>query len=62
VLATALQFGPRVDEIWIVSGPRQEEHWTVVVRDRELREHVVAIDLEGRLLQRRRRVAAQLDG
>lgn len=62
VLATALQAGPHVQQAWIVSGPRVEECWRCVVRDRLGHTHVVTVGLDGAHLGTVRRVTARLDG
>lgn len=62
VLATAARFGPAVERIEIVAGARHEDHWRCLVADRSGRHFVVRTDLQGNLLDCRRRLPAQLDG
>jgi len=61
VLAAALQVGPHVEEVRIVSGPLREEYWECTVRDRIGRTFVATIGLDGRLLRTVRRVPARID-
>jgi hypothetical protein len=62
VLATALRSAPFVDEAWVVSGPRREEHWELQLRDRSGALHAVRIGLDGRTIAQHRRLAARIDG
>lgn len=61
VLGKAMQSGPHVDEVRIVSGPEREEYWSCTVRSRIGRTFVVDVDLDGRLLRAVRRVEAKVD-
>ena len=61
VLATALRHGPFVERVEIVSGPVREEHWHVLIRDRQGRVFCATIDLDGELLHLRRRTQSRVD-
>jgi hypothetical protein len=60
IVGTAMRIGREVLRCEIVSGSASEEGWRVLVRDGAGRSHVVELDLDGRLLSRRRLVQAQL--
>lgn len=62
VLAVGAGIAAQLDAAWIVSGPLQEEHWTLVVRARSGETHVVQVGLDGKLRSVQRRVAARIDG
>jgi hypothetical protein len=61
VLATALNVGPTVDEVRIVSGPNREEHWSLTVRDRDGRTFVVEVEPDGQLRSTHRRTSSRID-
>ena len=61
VLVSALRSGSSIDEAAIVSGPEHEEHWALIVSDRDGRRSVVHTALDGRELRRHRRIAARID-
>ena len=62
VLATALRHGHRVRSTAIVSGAEREEHWQIVVTDRTGRTFAVRVDLDGAMMQVRRRSRSVVDG
>lgn len=61
VLAAALTNSTLVESAEIVSGPRREEYWRIVTRDRRGRVFVVRVDLEGNELSRLRRNQSRVD-
>ena len=56
ILAAAMQVGPDVRRVMIVSGPEQEEYWHCEVGDRIGRTYRVRVGLNGRIVEVRRRV------
>ena len=61
ILGAALEIGPEIREMTIVSGPEREEFWRATVGTRIGRTYVVRIGLGGQLLHVRRRVIATID-
>ncbi len=61
VWLAAPDVGRDVQLAMIVSGPEREELWQCMVGDRIGRSYIVRIDLDGELLEVRRRVDAQVD-
>src|SRR5690606_5917897 len=61
VLGAALAGGTLVDSVAIVSGPRKEEFWRIVTRDRRGRVFVITVDLNGNLMSKQRRHQSRVD-
>lgn len=61
VLAAALKHGSFVERIEIVAGPDHDEHWQVVIRDRDSRQYAVTVELNGQLRNVRRRLVGRVD-